>query len=39
MLYCIGEPEDVDPAKIRSVFQGCEEFGIKRLKRAGNAAA
>jgi hypothetical protein len=31
MLGCMGEPEDVDPAKIRSVIQGCGEFGINRL--------
>jgi hypothetical protein len=34
MLYCIGEPEDVEPAKIRSVSQGCGEFGINRLYSA-----
>jgi hypothetical protein len=31
MLGCIGEPEDADPEKIRSVSQGCGEFGINRL--------
>ena len=29
----MGEPEDADPAKIRSVIQGCGEFGINRLPR------
>ena len=29
---CMGEPEDDDPAKIRSVIQGCGEFGISHLK-------
>jgi len=32
MLGCMGEPEDADPATIRSVIQGCGEFGINRLK-------
>jgi hypothetical protein len=31
----MGEPEDADPAKIRSVIQWCGEFGINRL---GNPA-
>src|SRR2546426_611937 len=31
MLDCMGEPEDADPAKVRSVSRGCEEFGINRL--------
>jgi hypothetical protein len=33
MLDCMGEPEDADPAKVRSVSRGCGEFGINRLKR------
>ena len=32
MLVSMGEPEDDDPAKIRSVIQGCGEFGVNRLK-------
>jgi hypothetical protein len=28
----MGEPEDDDPAKIRSVIQGCGEFGINHLE-------
>jgi hypothetical protein len=31
MLVSMGEPEDDDPATIRSVIQGCAEFGINRL--------
>jgi hypothetical protein len=27
----MGEPEDDDPAKVRSVLQGCGEFGINHL--------
>jgi hypothetical protein len=27
----MGEPEDDDPAKIRSVIQGCGGFGINHL--------
>jgi hypothetical protein len=29
----MGEPEDVDPAKVRSVSRGCGEFGINRLAK------
>ena len=32
MLDCMGEPEDAVPATIRSVIQGCGEFGVNRLK-------
>jgi arsenite-transporting ATPase len=35
MLGCMGEPEDADPATIRSVIRGCGEFGINRLASAG----
>jgi hypothetical protein len=35
MLGCMGEPEDADPAKVRSVNRRCGEFGINRL--AGDA--
>jgi hypothetical protein len=31
MLVSMGEPEDDDPVKIRSVIQGCGEFGVNRL--------
>jgi hypothetical protein len=31
MLDCMGEPEDAVPATIRSVIQGCGEFGINHL--------
>jgi hypothetical protein len=37
MLACIGEFEDADPAKIRSVIQGCGEFGISHLGSPGSA--
>src|SRR5438132_9062343 len=32
MLDCMGESEDAVPATIRSVIQGCGEFGINHLE-------
>jgi hypothetical protein len=34
----MGESEDADPAKIRSVIQWCGESGINRLARVAGAA-
>jgi hypothetical protein len=36
MLYRIGEPEDEDPAKVRSVTQGCGESGSSIYRRGAS---